>query len=149
MLDVGEQGRLGRDQPAGGDEALVPAGIESDRGSGQRPVQLAEDGAGQLAVGQRGQVRRPQLGLGLDRRGLLGREEAEEGALRDLRFRSQVLQRRIAEPVLGEQPQRRVGERATGPQLLPLTQRQGPVCGRGNHAAHPTKEQDSEAYGTE
>ena len=51
MLDVLEQGRLGRDQAAGGDEALVPAGIEPGRGRGQRLVQLAEDGyvAGLLA----------------------------------------------------------------------------------------------------
>jgi hypothetical protein len=74
VLDVGEQGRLARDQPAGSDEALVPAGIEPGRGRGQRPMQLAEDGAGQLAAGQPGQVGRPELGLGLDRRGLLGRE---------------------------------------------------------------------------
>jgi hypothetical protein len=59
VLDVREQGRLGRDQAAGGDEALVPAGIEPGRGRGQRLVQLTEDGAGQLAVGQRGQVGRP------------------------------------------------------------------------------------------
>jgi len=59
VLDVGEQGRLGRDKAAGGDEALVPAGTEPGRGRGQRLVQLAEDGAGQLAVGQRGQVGRP------------------------------------------------------------------------------------------
>jgi hypothetical protein len=59
VLDVGEQGRLGRDQAAGGDEPLVPAGIEPGRGRGQRLVQLAQDGAGQLAVGQRGQVGRP------------------------------------------------------------------------------------------
>ena len=51
VLDVGEQGRLARDQPAGGDEAFVPAGIEPGRG--QRLAQLAEDGyvAGLLAGG--------------------------------------------------------------------------------------------------
>jgi hypothetical protein len=87
VLHVSEQGRLAHDQPAGGEEPLVPAGIESGRGRGQRLVQFAEDGAGQLTAGQRGQVGRPELGLGLDRRGLLGREEAEERALRDLRLR--------------------------------------------------------------
>jgi hypothetical protein len=73
-------------------------------------VQL-EDGAGQLTVGQRGQVGRPEFGLGLDRRGLLGREEAEERALRDLRLRGHVLQRGAAEAIRREQPQRRVGAR--------------------------------------
>lgn len=71
MLDYGEQGWLGRDQAAGGEKSLVPAGIEFGSCRGQCLVQLAEDGAGQLAVSKRGQVGRPQLGLGLDRRGLL------------------------------------------------------------------------------
>ena len=38
VLDVGEQGRLARDQPAGGEEPVVPAGIEPGRGRGQRLV---------------------------------------------------------------------------------------------------------------
>ena len=46
-------------------------------------MQLAQDGAGQLAAGQPGQAGRPQLGLGFDRRGLLGRDETEERALTD------------------------------------------------------------------
>jgi hypothetical protein len=35
VLDVGEQGRLAHDQPAGGEEPVVPAGIEPGRGRGQ------------------------------------------------------------------------------------------------------------------
>jgi hypothetical protein len=55
VLDVFEQGvRLGHDQAAGGEEALVPAGGEPGGCPGQRLVQLAEDGAGQLAGGERG-----------------------------------------------------------------------------------------------
>jgi hypothetical protein len=34
VLDVGEQGRLGRDQAAGSEKALVPARIESGGGRG-------------------------------------------------------------------------------------------------------------------
>ena len=52
VLDVLEQGRLGRDQAAGGDEAIVPVRAEPGDGRGQRQVQLAQDGAGQLAAGQ-------------------------------------------------------------------------------------------------
>jgi hypothetical protein len=63
MLDVPEQGRLGDYQSAGGEEALVPAGIEAPDGRGQGVVQLAQNGAGQLAVGERGQVGRPQAGM--------------------------------------------------------------------------------------
>jgi hypothetical protein len=59
VLDVLEQGGLGDDQAAGGEETLVPAGVEVRHGRRQRVVQFAEDGAGQLAVGQRGQVGRP------------------------------------------------------------------------------------------
>src|SRR5262249_14273319 len=63
VLDVSEQGRFGRDQAAGGDETFVPAGVEPGGRRGQRLVQLAKDGAGQVAVGERGQVGGPQLGL--------------------------------------------------------------------------------------
>jgi hypothetical protein len=35
VLDVSEQGRLGCDQAASGDEALVPAGVEPDGRRGQ------------------------------------------------------------------------------------------------------------------
>jgi hypothetical protein len=38
VLDVGEQVRLARDQAAGGEEPVVPAGIEPGRGRGQRLV---------------------------------------------------------------------------------------------------------------
>jgi hypothetical protein len=38
VLDVDEQGRLARDQAAGGEEPVVPAGIEPGRGRGQRLV---------------------------------------------------------------------------------------------------------------
>ena len=149
VLDVSEQGRLGHYQAAGGDEALVPAGVESRDARGQRLVQLAEDDAGQLAAGQHGQVCLPQLGLGLDRRGLLGREEAEEGALGHLGLVGQFLQRGRVEPLVGEQAQRRVGQRAAGPQLLALAQRQGPVEGRlGGHAWHHTRDRNSGAKHT-
>jgi len=103
-------------------------------------LQFAEDGAGQVAVGQRGQVGRPQLRLGFDRRSLLGREEAEKGALGHLGFVGQFLQRGRVEAVFGEHAQRRLGQRAAGPQLLALAQWQGPVAGLlGSHARHPTR----------
>jgi hypothetical protein len=115
VLDVLQQGRLGDDEAAGSEEARVPAWAESRHGRGQGVVQLTEDGAGQLSVGERGQVGRPQLGLGLDRRCLLGREEAEERAPGDLGLLGHFLQRARVEPVLGEQPQCGVGQRAAGP----------------------------------
>src|SRR5260370_35153285 len=54
VLDIGEQGRLGRDQTAGGDETLVPARIQAGPGRGQRLVQLAEDAPRPPPVAARG-----------------------------------------------------------------------------------------------
>jgi len=136
VLDVLEQRRLGDDQAAGGEEALVPAWVEPRHGRGQGVVQLAQDGAGQLTVGERGQVGRPQLGLGLDRRRLLGREEAEERALGDLGLLGQFLQRGLVEAMVSEQAHGGVGQRAAGPQLLPLAQRQGPIGGHPRIQPH-------------
>jgi transcriptional regulator with XRE-family HTH domain len=81
VLGVGQQRGFAGDEVPGGDEALVPAGVESGRGLGQGVVQSGQDGCREGTLGQGGQVGGPQLGLGLDRRRLLGREEAEERAL--------------------------------------------------------------------
>src|SRR5580700_5851535 len=138
VLDVFEQRvRLGDDQAAGGEEALIPAGVEPGDRLGHGLVQLAEDGAGQLALAERREVGGPQLRLGLDRRGLLGREEAEERALGYLGFLGYLVQGGRVEAVLSEQAQGRIGQRAMGLQLLALAQRQRAVdrrgCGHGPH----------------
>src|SRR6185437_8262369 len=50
VLGVPEQGGLGGDEAAGGEEALVPGGVKASGRSGERAVQLGEDGPLEVAV---------------------------------------------------------------------------------------------------
>ncbi|HEX6522908.1 MAG TPA: hypothetical protein VF070_23340 [Streptosporangiaceae bacterium] len=50
VLGVPEQGGLGRDESAGGEEALIPAGGQPGGRGGEGAVKSGEDGSGHLAV---------------------------------------------------------------------------------------------------